>query len=151
MTDLTPRHESVAAILVVGARYALQHRDDRPGIAEPGRWSLFGGSVRLGERPRRAIRRELLEELHLRLDNLSELWRVRYYSTFRGAIARVIVFDADVTNDWDRHRLGEGQRVALFDVDHLPSDTVPLAQALLERHAWTVRRRDQLSSISRII
>jgi 8-oxo-dGTP diphosphatase len=140
MTDLSPRHESVAAILVVGSRYVLQHRDDLPGIAEPGRWSLFGGAMEPAEHPQRAIRRELFEELHLRLDHLSELWRVRYYSSFRDIIARVTVFGADVTNDWEHHRLGEGQRAALFDIGHLPSDTVPLVQALLERHAWTVRK-----------
>jgi 8-oxo-dGTP pyrophosphatase MutT (NUDIX family) len=133
--DLTPRYESVAAILLVGSRYVLQHRDDRPDIAEPGRWSLFGGSVSPGEPPRRAIERELFEELHLRVGTLAERWRVRHYSAFRGAMARFIVFDADVTREWERHRLGEGQRAGLFDVAGLPADTVPLARALLERHA----------------
>jgi len=138
MHNLSPRYHSVVAILMVGSRYALQLRDERPGIAEPGRWSLFGGVVRRGERPGRAIRRELHEELHLRIDDLTELWRVHYYSSFRRAVARAIVFTGDVTNNWEHHRLGEGQAAGLFTVDRLPPNTVPLAQALLERHAGTV-------------
>jgi 8-oxo-dGTP pyrophosphatase MutT (NUDIX family) len=141
MQDLSPRYHSVVAILTVGRRYALQLRDKRPGIAEPGRWSLFGGVVRRGEHPEHAIRRELHEELHLRVDDLAELWRVRYYSSFRRAVARVVVFTGDVTDNWECHRLGEGQRVALFTIARLPPNTVPLAQALLDRHAWMVRRR----------
>lgn len=139
--DLSPRSHSVVAILLVGGRYALQLRDERPGIAEPGRWSLFGGVVRRGEDSARAIQRELHEELYLRVDDLEELWRVRYYSSFHRAVAKVVVFAGDVSGSWKRHRLGEGQRAALFTVDRLPSNTVPLAQALLERHAWTLRNR----------
>jgi 8-oxo-dGTP diphosphatase len=141
MQDLSPRYHSVVAILTVGRRYALQLRDNRPGIAEPGRWSLFGGVMRRGEHPGQAIRRELHEELHLRVDDLAELWRVRYYSSFHRAVARVVVFTGDVTENWERHRLGEGQRAELFTVDRVPSNTVPIARALLERHTWTVRRR----------
>ena len=136
--DLSPRYHSVVAILTVGSRYALQLRDERPGIADPGRWSLFGGVMRRGEDPRRAIQRELYEELHLRVDDVAELWRVRYYSSFRRAVARAVVFSANVTDNWERHRLGEGQRAALFTVDRLPANIVPLAQALLERHASRV-------------
>jgi 8-oxo-dGTP diphosphatase len=133
--SLTPRYEAVAAILVVGNRYALQHRDNRPDIAEPGRWGLFGGSIDSGEDPHRAIRREILEELYLDVATFSPLWRVLYYSPFGDAIVRTFVFSADLSNDWPRHRLGEGQRTALFPIDDLPLDTVPVAQALLERHA----------------
>ena len=138
--DLAPRRHSVVAILVVGSRYALQLRDDRSGISDPGRWSLFGGEMRRGESQRCAIRRELREELNLRVTGLSELWRVRYYSSFRRAMARAVVFWADVSQSWAHHQLGEGQRAALFDVGRLPSNTVSLTQALLERHASTVRR-----------
>ena len=137
--SLTPHSETVVAILVVGKGYALQHRDNRPDIAEPGRWGLFGGSIDSGEDPHRAIRREIFEELCLDVATFSPLWRVLYYSPFGDAIVRTFVFTADLSNDWPRHRLGEGQRTALFAVADLPLDIVPLAQALLERHASTMR------------
>ncbi|WP_370276577.1 NUDIX domain-containing protein [Roseovarius indicus] len=40
----------------------LQFRDDKPGITNPGRVSLFGGTAKRGETPRKAACRELHEE-----------------------------------------------------------------------------------------
>jgi 8-oxo-dGTP diphosphatase len=46
----------------------LQHRDDSPAIRYPGAWAIFGGHVEEGETPEEAARREIEEELGLRLD-----------------------------------------------------------------------------------
>lgn len=43
----------------------LVQRDDRPGIANPGCWSLPGGYLEPGERPIDAARRECREELEI--------------------------------------------------------------------------------------
>ena len=43
-------------------RVLLQLRDDRPGIAAPGKWSFFGGAVEPGETLEEAARREFREE-----------------------------------------------------------------------------------------
>ncbi|HTE20616.1 MAG TPA: NUDIX domain-containing protein [Armatimonadota bacterium] len=49
-------------------RVLLQHRDDNPAIRWPGAWAIFGGHVEEGEEPEDAARREIEEELGLRLD-----------------------------------------------------------------------------------
>jgi len=49
-------------------RVLLQHRDDKPEIRWPGAWAIFGGHVEEGEAPEEAARREIEEELGLRLE-----------------------------------------------------------------------------------
>ena len=46
---------------------ALQHRDDRPDIANPGMITTFGGLAEHGEDAMAAVIREVAEELTLRL------------------------------------------------------------------------------------
>ena len=48
-------------------RVLMQLRDDRPGIAAPGLWCLFGGGVERGEGPRDAALREFAEETGIAL------------------------------------------------------------------------------------
>ncbi len=122
------------AILKVAGRYALQLRDNRPDIAAPGHWALFGGSLDGDETPRIAVRREIREELALDVTDWRELWRVRYYVPFRDAEVLHFIFAADVTDVWARHVLHEGQAAGLFPIDGLPRPMEPVVAALLERY-----------------
>ena len=120
--------------MTVAGQYALQLRDDRPDIAAPGHWALFGGSLDGDETPRLAVRREIREELALEVTDWRELWRVRYYVTFRGAEVLHFIFAADVTDVWARHALHEGQAAGLFSIDRLPRPMESVVVALLERY-----------------
>src|SRR5437660_10376831 len=84
--------------MTVAGRYALQLRDDRPDIAAPGHWALFGGSLDGDETPRLAVRREIREALALDVTDWRELWRVRYYVPFREPGILEFIFAADVTS-----------------------------------------------------
>ena len=122
------------AILVADGRYALQHRDDRPDIAWPGHWGLFGGTIEPGESPAEAVRRELHEELGLVVVECPLFWSSDDYRDTRGRRRDLFVFEADVTDLWGAHRVLEGQGAGLFAADALPSPMVPLARAMIERH-----------------
>jgi 8-oxo-dGTP pyrophosphatase MutT (NUDIX family) len=122
------------AILRVGGLYALQHRDNRPDVASPGFWALFGGSVDGNETPLAAIRREILEELALDVTEWHELWRVRYFVPLRDAEVLHHIFAADVTDIWTWHVLHEGQAAGLFPIEGLPHPMEPVVVALLERY-----------------
>jgi len=54
---------AAAVIVAEDGRYLLQLRDDKPGIAVPGHWALFGGGIEPGESAATAVIRELQEEL----------------------------------------------------------------------------------------
>ena len=53
----------------------LQHRDDKPDIAHPGLWSLFGGSVEEDETIEDALVREMWEELEYPVKE-KQLWLI---------------------------------------------------------------------------
>jgi 8-oxo-dGTP pyrophosphatase MutT (NUDIX family) len=54
----------------------MQLRDQKAGIFYPGHWGLFGGAIDPGESPEISLRRELEEELQLRVG------RMRYFTEF---------------------------------------------------------------------
>jgi 8-oxo-dGTP pyrophosphatase MutT (NUDIX family) len=124
LTGTTPQI-AVGLIVDDGGRLLLQLRDDRPGIANPGRWGLFGGHLEPGEQRDAAFLRELHEELG---------WRPRHFEHyvshqvdaggFRGT-SHVYAAHLDVA--LDALFQAEGQRMAPFAPDALPS---PLAAGL---------------------
>lgn len=59
-----------AMLLIVtdDRKLLLHHRDDKPGIPHPGCWSGFGGAVEDGETAEEALRREVLEETGLKIE-----------------------------------------------------------------------------------
>ncbi len=72
-----------AVLLHPDGRVLLQLRDDKPGIVEPGKWSLFGGGLDVGETPAEGMRREIAEEIgfdvrHFRPLLVFDGWRARY-------------------------------------------------------------------------
>lgn len=59
-------------VLYCGDAVLLQYRDDRPDIRFPNTWAIFGGMVEDGESAEDAARREIEEELGLRLTGALE-------------------------------------------------------------------------------
>ena len=88
-------------------RYLMQLRDDRPDIAEPGLWSLFGGGVEPGESMAQAAAREFLEETGIALDIATLTPLARFASeALRGGV--IHVFSTSQVIDPCLVRLGEG-------------------------------------------
>ena len=64
-----PDRDIASAVLFAeDGRYLLQLRDNIPGLHLPGHWGLFGGSLEPGEDPEHALRREVSEEVGLRVE-----------------------------------------------------------------------------------
>ena len=57
--------KAVKAIICVNNKYLLQLRDKHKNIYYPNFWGLFGGSIEKKETPRKAITREIKEEINL--------------------------------------------------------------------------------------
>lgn len=112
---------AVAAIIVVDdGRYLMQLRDDKPGIFYPDHWGLFGGGVESGEEPEEALRRELMEELALPVDDMRYFTRMDFdFSPFGvGPCFRIFYEVPLATSNLGRLRLGEGRRMEALE----PSD-----------------------------
>jgi 8-oxo-dGTP diphosphatase len=63
--SMSQRRAAMLLIVTDDGRLLLHHRDDKPGIAHPGCWAGFGGAVEEGESVEEALRREVLEETGL--------------------------------------------------------------------------------------
>jgi 8-oxo-dGTP diphosphatase len=66
---MTSGRAAMLLIVTDDGKLLLHHRDDKPGIAHPGCWAGFGGAVEEGESVEDALRREVLEETGLVLEN----------------------------------------------------------------------------------
>ena len=106
--------QSAHAILLLDGQYILQLRDDKPNIAAPGQWTLFGGMIAGGETPMKCIRREIFEELSIWPMEFQYLWFIDYIAEFEQEWIRSWFFSADVKDVWPQYRLLEGRDVGRF-------------------------------------
>ena len=127
--------EFAHAVILVDGAYVLQLRDNIPGIAYPGMWSLFGGALEPDENPEEGLRREILEELGVTLGVCRPLWQVERFSEFWRQPSRYWVFVVDATREWPSHILREGKAARLFQFEDLPQEIVPLAGEAIQHHA----------------
>jgi len=92
----------------------FQHRDEKPGLREPGKWGLVAGARRPGESPEACARRELEEETGYVCTDLE--WLARFYLAHEPGHA-----DAEVTVFWSRYdgiqplRCFEGQAIRFLE------------------------------------
>jgi len=135
---------SATAILVdARGRFLLQHRDDKPGIDNPGLWGSFGGAVDPYETPADGFLREMREELEWQPRQFELHVAGPYFPDPRGYGANgarsqlIYVYAAPVDVPFEDLTLHEGQAMAFFAPDTLPDKTVPAYKDLLHRFAST--------------
>lgn len=113
----------VAAVLFTpDGRYLMQLRDDLAEVSMRGYWGLFGGVVENDEEPAAALARELREELDVELEQVAEPFTQLIFDLgFAGrGIDRKIFYAVPIDDTAvARMRLGEGQRLKLFELTEL--------------------------------
>jgi 8-oxo-dGTP diphosphatase len=130
---------TATALIVDGeGNFLLQHRDEKPGIENPGLWGSFGGEVEPYETPQDGLLRELREELAWQPQRIE----LEGAYPFHGATQLIYVFTMRLDVPLETLVLGEGQGMASFAPKDLPAATVPALRALIDRFAGTVRYRD---------
>jgi len=124
-----------------GDDLGLMLRDNRPDIPFPCYWSLFGGWLEPAETALDAIRRELFEELNLRIPvQYLAFLGIHFVSThlspYRERI-HINVFSARLSDCLGQLSLSEGQSYSFFAV---PLDgslkIIPYHRSLIERFAY---------------
>ncbi|WP_327673720.1 NUDIX domain-containing protein [Kitasatospora sp. NBC_00458] len=113
---------AVAIITNFRDKLLLHLRDDVPGIAWPGHWSLLGGGCDPGEPPHVAIDRELEEEAGLGVDDLRRLFDIH---DEHGSGQVITFFSAYWDGDETALPLAEGVKLRFFAPEHLPALTIP--------------------------
>lgn len=104
--------DSIAALITMGRQYLLQHREDRPDIAFPNHWGLFGGACEEGESAAQALRREMLEELGLEDFEYAPMVRCTYDLWFESRRTRKTFFNVELVEaQASKIILGEGQNL----------------------------------------
>jgi 8-oxo-dGTP diphosphatase len=101
-------------ILYRDGRVLLQHRDNKPEISWADAWAFFGGHAEPGEEPEQTARREIEEELGLRIEGPLEL----VYHARTGRHERC-VFAAPLEVPLEDLVQTEGQGMALIARDEL--------------------------------
>ena len=105
--------EVALAMVEQDGRWLLQLRDDVSGIVAPGCWGLFGGHLDPGEHPEDALRRELLEEICWRVD------QVQHRFTHRHPERVLHFFFTTLRDPLESLCLREGQDMVLASLDTL--------------------------------
>ena len=111
-------HIAVGLIVAEDGCVLLQHRDDKPGINEPGAWGLFGGHIEPDEEPAAAYLREMEEELGWKPKHFEEYDTVELVLPEARLISHVFAAHLDVPVS--ELSLNEGQGMGLFAPDALP-------------------------------
>lgn len=88
-------------------------RDDIPNIPFPDMWDIPGGKVEPGEIPEETVKREMMEEMGLKLENIS------FFKRYETSNLIDNVFWQRIDLNPDEIDLKEGQQIAYFTRDQL--------------------------------
>ena len=123
-------------LIVTDGGLLMHHRDDKPGIANPGCWAGFGGAVEDGETVKEAVLREVREETGLVLKDPVFLTDEVDHEGDGRLVSLFYVVGDYRPEDIDLH---EGAGVAIQGIADLPSLKVtPFVRRAIESHLLPV-------------
>lgn len=99
------------------------------------RWSLPGGGVDKNEKPKKALKRELIEELDLKIPQKNYRRILKHHHTDHGADFMVILYQIDLGSRREfKVKKNEIIEAGWHQIDKLPENTHPLVfEALKHR------------------
>ena len=122
---------------------ALQLRDDKPTIAHPNRWALFGGKIEAGEQPKQAALREIAEELTIQL----EPERLAFLQKFELEPQKEhFLYHYPLEEELQQAQLTEGQRFQCWQPGEIKNQYLgdhSLVFSHLEMISWFWQQNDQ--------
>lgn len=126
--------ETVTTILIsTDNEFILQLRDNKIGIASPGKVANFGGNIEPGEMPIDTIVREIEEELSVKLtkEDFYSLGYIIKKDELTGGENRANLFLAKNINKKDLV-LNEGQAIVYIGIDEQLSDSMNLSTGTMQ-------------------
>jgi len=110
-------------------RFLLQHRDETAS-AYAGYWGFFGGGVKAGETPKKAIQREAFEELRYLPINLTPQLAIIYHDDKADRHGTKFYF-SELCLRKDTLELHEGQGMGWFSVSELTNLKITSSNRLI--------------------
>jgi 8-oxo-dGTP diphosphatase len=112
------RNAATALILNDKNEFLLQKKT-HDYLYAPGVWSLFGGALEKNETAEQAIKRELEEELGIKIQKIKlfKTYSVKNQYVYGVEKVFIIPFQAEISDI----RLGEGAGFSFFDVSEIPA------------------------------
>ena len=113
-------------VLVYRRKILLQLRDNKPTITSPNCWGTFGGGIEIGENPEQAAKREIQEELGLKIESLKLLLETE----FNGEGIHIFIQELENISSLQLH---EGQAMKFFSKEEILKlkNTVPGLKELM--------------------
>ncbi|MEM7759812.1 MAG: NUDIX domain-containing protein [Cyanobacteria bacterium P01_A01_bin.40] len=99
-----PSISIAVAIIYQEGKYLMQLRDDVPHIKHPGVWGFFGGHLEPGEEPEEGLKRELIEEINYRVDQVTLFrcdHRGQYLIYLYYCPLKVSIAELELREGWD--------------------------------------------------
>ena len=113
-------YKSVGAILIYKKNFLLQKRDNFNFIRLPSFWGCFGGEKKKNETYVNAIKREIYEEINLKIDFKKHITTIYAKNTQDNEILKRYYFVKILnTKDVNKIQLNEGQKYAFFNIEKI--------------------------------
>lgn len=132
-----PRQPGAKAIVAYKGKMLLILRDNKPTISCPNTWAAPGGAIEPGESPKKALCRELLEEILVIPEDIEQDETVVYDDG--DTVYRFFVFPSP--EEYEKITLGdEGQCLDWFTYDEaIALDLSPHLRIYLEKEEKKIR------------
>ena len=103
------------AIIIKKNNYLLQLRDNKKNVLYPNRWCFFGGTLRNNENPENCIKRELKEELSIKIKIIMKIYECVNCKTN----TYLNYFYVEALNEINIKNLAEGQNLGWFSKEKI--------------------------------
>ncbi|MDC3288491.1 NUDIX domain-containing protein [Candidatus Pelagibacter sp.] len=111
--------KSVGAIIFYNGKYLLQKRDNKKNIFFPNFWGVFGGSVDPKESKKKAVIRELKEEISLEMHLKKKIFSIYFNSEiFKKKRDRTYYLCTFKSKNF-KIVLNEGQKYKFFKIEEI--------------------------------
>ena len=111
--------KSVGAIIYFKGKYLLQKRDNKKNIFFPDFWGVFGGSVDKNEIIRKAVLRELKEEITLDMNIEKKILTSFFKSYHFNSQRKRVYFECSFKTKKFKIKLNEGVSLKFFKINEI--------------------------------